>query len=206
MYSIPTMVEAKGYTRLRLDRNCWDWRTCSTRTARHAACKLRGKRRAGLGRARVRGRQTTSASSGRLATWLRSSSVPSVPARTPPLRPSPPNSGGQGLAAPQRAARCRDSPPPDCLRKLRQTGSVPLLAWLPFVTACAGALAGSAIAQPAAPPHCAGLSRPQLSGAPVKVRCRLPNQGRWSATEHNAGIMRSAKTALSASPHNLHYV
>ena len=102
-------------------------------TARHAACKLRGKRRAGLRRAEIRGRQTASASSGRLAQWLRSSSVPSVPARTPPLRPSPPNSGGQGLAAPQRAAPCLDSPPPDCLRKLRQTGSVPLAG---LVTLC----------------------------------------------------------------------
>ena len=47
---------------------------------------------------------------------------------------------------------------------------------------------------------------PPIAGGFVKVRCRLPNQGRWSAIEHNAGIMRSAKTALSASPHNLHYV
>ena len=163
--------------------------------------------------------------------------------------------------APRRAEPCQDSEPPDCLRKLRQTGSVAsfefrplrsrphsatapfapnsgakglrlrsglrraeihhrqtvsassdrlalcsLLAWLLFVTACAGPLAGSAIAQPAASPHCAGLSRPRLSVVLVKVRCCLPNQGRWSATEHNAGIMRSAKTALSASPHNLHYV
>ncbi len=33
-------------------------------------------------------------------------------------------------------------------------------------------------------------------------RCGLPSQLRWSATQHNAGIMRSAKNALSAAPHN----
>src|SRR5690606_7619322 len=109
---------------------------------------------------------------------------------------------GQGLAAPQRAASCRTQAPPDAA----QPAQCPLLAGLPFVTACAGPIAGSAIAQPAAPPYCAALSRPQLSAFSVNVSCCLPNQGRWSATEHNAGIMRSAKNALSASPHNLHYV
>ena len=83
------------------------------RTARHAACKLRGKRRAGLSRARIRSRQTASASSGRLSTWLRSSSVPSVPARSPPRRPSPQNAGPRtcgsvaGCMVPEfRAAGC----------------------------------------------------------------------------------------------------
>jgi len=98
-------------------------------TARHAACRLRGKRRAGLRCARIdvrhpwrtptgripcvqicsrqicRGRQTASASSGRLATWLRSSAVPSVPARTSPLRSSPQTAGAKGLRL--RSGLCR---------------------------------------------------------------------------------------------------
>lgn len=80
-------------------------------TARHAACKKNSNRRAGLVRAKFQGRQTaTKRQTGYMASFER---VPSVPARTPPLRPSPPNNRGQGLAVPQRATLCQVSPPPD---------------------------------------------------------------------------------------------
>jgi len=72
---------------------------CDYLTARHAACVLRGKRRAGLRCARVQAppdclrklRQT-----GFVASF---NADPLVTAHTPPLRPSP-QTAGQGLAAP----------------------------------------------------------------------------------------------------------
>jgi hypothetical protein len=143
------------------------------------------------------------------ADWLRGSGRVPSPPFPPALRHCalrPQTAGAKGLRLRSRLRRARIHHRQTVSASSDRLAQCPLLAWLPFVTACAGALAGSAIAQPAAPPHCAGLSRPRLSVVSIKVWCCLPNQGRWSAIEHNAGIMRSAKTALYASPHNLHYV
>jgi len=63
-------------------------------------------------------------------------SVECSPLRSRPhsaTAPFAPKQRGPRAAAPLRAAPCRDSPPPDCLRKLRQTGSVPLAG---LVTLC----------------------------------------------------------------------
>lgn len=139
------------------------------------------------------GRQTASASFGRLAPRLRSTFGPSVTRPHSGHSALRPKRRGQGLAAPQRAAPCRSPPPPDA----PQPALRPLLAWLPFVAACAGSLAGSATAQPAAPPHGAGLSRPPLPVVSVKARCRLPSQGRWSAIEHNARNYAQRETRCS---------
>ena len=151
------------------------WRTPCGRTACLPICFRRI----------CQGRQTASASSGRLASGT--SRVPSPPF-PPALRHCafrPQTAGAKGLRL-----RCG-------LRRAeihrRQTVSAssdrlalcPLLAWLPFVTACVGALAGSVIAQPAAPLHCAGFGAHHPWRAPfgrtacVQIRsrriCPTPN-------------------------------
>ncbi len=130
------------------------------------------------------------------ADWLRGSVRRLAPSLPPALRHGAlrPGRRGQGLAAPQRATPCRAQAPPDASQPARRLR----LAWVPFVAACAGPLAGSAVAQPAAPPHGAVLSRPQLSAASVEVRCGLPSQGRWSAMEHNAGNYAQHSASLRA--------
>ena len=137
--------------------------------ARHAACRLRGKRRAGLRRARIRGRQTACASSGRLAPWLRSTPGPFVPARTPPRRPSPQKTGPRACGS---AAGC--AVPGFTAAGCFATGSVVRSAWVPFVAACAVALAGPAFGRPAAPPHGAAPSRPPLFQASVRLGAACP--------------------------------
>lgn len=67
------------------------------------------------------------------------------------------------------------------------TGSAASVGLAPFVAAYSGPLPGSAIAQPAASPHGAVLSRPRAFPASFPVPRCLSNQGRWSATQHNAG-------------------
>ena len=73
-------------------------------TARHAACVLRGKRRAGLRCAKDQARQTASVNSGRLASWFRSAPIPLLP---PTLRHSAlrPEQRGHELAAPSGLRR-----------------------------------------------------------------------------------------------------
>jgi hypothetical protein len=88
-------------------------------TARHAACKLRGKRRAGLRRARIRGRQTASVASVEFRPL--SSRQHSATAPFAPKQRGPRDCGSAaGCAVPGFTAR------QNCLRRLRQTGSVPL--------------------------------------------------------------------------------
>jgi len=83
-------------------RFCLD-RPSSVWTARHAACMLRRQAPRQAAPCQRRGRQTASASSGRLAPWLRSSSGPSVTARAPPRRPSPRKTGPRACGS---AAGC----------------------------------------------------------------------------------------------------
>ena len=78
--------------------------------------------------------------------------------------------------APRRAAPCRVHPPPDCLRKLRQTGSVPLVGLVTLRYRLRGSTAGLSFAQPGASPHGAGLSRPQLPGASLRFGAAYPTR------------------------------
>lgn len=158
-------------------------------TARHAACLLRGKRRAGLRRW-----QPDTPGNAPAATAIKRPSPPAqCPRRlrsalSPPFPPVlrhgalRPKKMGPRACGSGRAAPCRARTPPDASQPARWRR----WAWVPFVAACAVALAGPAFAQPAAPPHGAGLSRPRVSAASFGVRCRLPSQVRWSAIQHNA--------------------
>ncbi len=86
--------------------------------------------------------------------------------------------------------------PPDCLRKLRQTGYAASLQRCPLRCRLRGSSGRLSAAQPTASPHGAIVSRPRVSFASFDVLRHLPNQVRWSAVQHNGQLCATLRCAL----------
>ena len=157
--------------------------------ARHAACMLRGKHRAGLVRTEFRAARLPPQAP---ADWLRAF-VRRLTHRSRPrsaTAPFAPNSRAKGLRL--RSGLCRAhihhrrmlvrmtsfvhwtkgsrSPPQPALCLCS--------GWVPLRYRLRGATTGSAIAQSVAPPHGAGIVRLCLFVVSLQVRCCLPSRVR----------------------------
>lgn len=174
------------------------------RTARHAACLLRGKRRAGLRRW-----QPDTPGNAPAATAKKRPSPPAQCPRclrlTPSLRfrplsataPFAPDIGGQGLAASGGLLRAGLERRRMLRNRLAGFGRL----GFPSLPLARGHWQARLLPSLPRPPHGASFSRPLLLAVSFVVRCGLPSRFRWSAIEHNAwNYAQRKKRAVRLAP------